>query len=108
VIAAFKEMAAYKIIHRDIKPSNILLHNNDIIKIADFGFCKAMETKDEMCKTLVGSPVYMAPELLKGENYTDKVDVWSLGVLLYEMVYRKCPYEENNIPSLIKTIETKD
>ena len=50
----------------------------------------------------------MAPELLKGETYNDKVDIWSLGVLLYEMFFKKCPYEENNIPSLIKTIEKED
>ena len=107
VVSAFREMAKYNVIHRDIKPSNILLHNG-VIKIADFGFCKVIANHNEMCKTLVGSPVYMAPELQRGENYTDKVDIWSLGVLLYEMLYRKCPYEENNIPSLIKTIETKE
>lgn len=51
--------------HRDIKPDNILIHNGSI-KIADFGFCKPLENQNDMVATMLGSPIYMAPEVIKG------------------------------------------
>ena len=53
---------------------------------------------------MVGSPIYMAPEVLKGEDYGYKADVWSCGVLLYELIFGKCPFEDKSIPRLINTI----
>lgn len=105
LIEGCKAISRHNILHRDIKPSNILLHN-DVIKIADFGFCKALIRRNEMTFTMVGSPIYMSPELLKGNEYSEKADVWSLGVMLYEMLFKKCPFEERSIPSLIKVIHT--
>lgn len=86
--------------HRDIKPENILIHNN-ILKVADFGFCKPLQDRDSMADTMLGSPIYMAPEVLKGQQYTMKADVWSLGVVLYRMLFGFCPFESNNIGKLI-------
>ena len=63
---AFKVLVKEKVLHRDLKPSNILIHSNGDIKIADFGFCKSLLNENDMTKTMVGSPVYMAPEILKG------------------------------------------
>jgi serine/threonine protein kinase len=104
LIDGFKLIAEHNILHRDIKPSNVLLHN-DVIKIADFGFCKSLLMSNQMSKTMVGSPIYMAPELLRGDQYSQKADVWSLGVMLYEMLFRKCPFEEETIPRLLNLIE---
>lgn len=64
-----------------------------------------METRSQMTKTVLGSPIYMAPEILRGEDYTMKADIWSLGVLYFEMLYGKCPYEGKNILNLINLIE---
>ena len=90
--------------HRDIKPDNILINNGNI-KIADFGFCKPLENPNELAQTMLGSPIYMAPEILKGEVYTMKADIWSLGVVLYEMIYGFCPFEEKTIARLISLID---
>jgi serine/threonine-protein kinase ULK/ATG1 len=82
LLKAFKILIKSNIMHRDIKPSNILL-NNGIIKLADFGFCKPLKDSKDLSQTMLGSPIYMAPEILKGEVYTMKADIWSLGVVLY-------------------------
>lgn len=58
-----------------------------------------------MSQTMLGSPIYMAPEILKGEVYTIKSDIWSLGVVLYEMLYGFCPFEEKTIARLISLID---
>ncbi|CAM5999461.1 unnamed protein product [Sphagnum balticum] len=55
-----------------------------------------------MTKTMLGSPIYMAPEILRGEIYSTKADIWSLGVVLYEMLYGFCPFESTTIPKLIE------
>jgi serine/threonine protein kinase len=103
LLNAFRMLVKNNIMHRDIKPSNILL-NNGIIKLADFGFCKPMKDGKDLAQTMLGSPIYMAPEILKGEIYTMKADIWSLGVVLYEMLYGFCPFEERSIARLINLI----
>ena len=107
----FSEMASalcllhkYNILHRDIKPENIMLHN-DKLKLGDFGFCKPLKQKYDFSQTMVGSPIYMAPELLKSENYDAKADVWSLGVSLFEMLFKTMPYKANSIQQLITMID---
>jgi serine/threonine protein kinase len=54
-----------------------------------------------MTSTMVGSPIYMAPEILKGQLYGNKADIWSLGVVLFEMLYGYCPFEDKSIARLI-------
>ena len=93
--------------HRDIKPDNILIHNGNL-KIADFGFCKPLENANELAQTMLGSPIYMAPEVIKGEIYTMKADIWSIGVVLYKMLFGKCPFESKSIAKLIKMLEDED
>lgn len=101
VCEAISEAHASKIIHRDIKPDNIFLHkagNQEVVKIVDFGIAKLMaETVgNEMCLTasgcLVGTPAYMAPERLKGEAYDGQSDVYSLGIILFEMLTGQLPF----------------
>ena len=55
--------------HRDLKPTNILL-NDGVVKLADFGFCRSLKSKDELAHTMLGSPIYMAPEILRGFDYS--------------------------------------
>lgn len=83
-------------IHRDIKPANILLCKG-IIKLADFGLSRIVERNDKKSHmTVAGSPLYMAPEVYSEEKYCAKCDVWSTGILLYQMIYGETPW---NAPS---------
>ncbi|EDK31682.2 Serine/Threonine kinase domain protein (macronuclear) [Tetrahymena thermophila SB210] len=103
LLEAFKVLRKFNIMHRDLKPTNILLHNNQI-KLADFGFCKSLTNPTDMAQTMLGSPLYMAPEILRGQDYCVKADIWSLGVVLYELLFGICPFEEKSIVRLISLL----
>jgi len=92
-----------KIVHRDLKPQNILINSVGIVKISDFGLSKQSE-QDELLKTLCGSPLYMAPEIMKNKTYNSKVDLWSCGVILFEMLFGKTPFTAKNHYELIQKI----
>lgn len=82
------------VMHRDIKPANILFHNGEIC-LADFGFAKLVDeaTKDfKSNNTILGTPIYMPPQILKEEKYSSKCDVWSMGVVFYEMLHGNIPF----------------
>ena len=80
------------ILHRDIKPQNILVSKNNILKITDFGLSRHINN-NELMATLCGSPLYMAPEIIKNKQYTVKSDIWSFGIIIYEMLYGFIPQD---------------
>lgn len=86
------------IVHRDIKPENILLESIDNdnlnVKITDFGFAKCFDADDnfEGLEEVLGSPLYMAPEIVKKIKYDTKVDIWSFGIMAYILLCGKTPF----------------
>ncbi|CEP03702.1 hypothetical protein PBRA_003309 [Plasmodiophora brassicae] len=94
-------------LHRDLKPQNLLLSDNaTVLKIADFGFARYMPS-ESLQATVCGTPLYMAPEVLRNEKYDIKADLWSTGALLYEMVVGVTPYTGQNQVDLLRNIENK-
>jgi len=89
----------YGIIHRDLKSANILLSAPDLFKIADLGISTVLE-KRQLAHTQIGTPMYLAPEIWKNRPYDSKCDIWSLGVLLYEMATFDYPYVARNAKDL--------
>ena len=83
----------HKIIHRDLKPENLLLSNKGNIKISDFGWAGVKDQIDSMKSTFCGTYDYMAPEIMLNKPYDEKVDVWALGVLLFELTQGYPPFK---------------
>ncbi|KAK8725595.1 hypothetical protein OTU49_010637 [Cherax quadricarinatus] len=104
--SALKYMREKKVSHFDLKPSNILLksRSHPILKIADFGLAQHMP-EDDTNSTIKGSPLYMAPEIILKRQYDAKVDLWSVGVILYECLFGKAPYSSKTMDELIEKIK---
>ncbi len=80
------------VIHRDMKPQNILLGADGCVKLCDFGFARAMSSRTKVLTSIKGTPLYMAPELVKEQPYNHTVDLWSLGIILYELATGRPPF----------------
>ena len=91
------------IIHRDIKPENVLLNDGIVAKLTDFGWSNYIEEEKER-KTVCGTPIYLAPEIIKEKGHDEKVDIWCIGVLLFELMTGSVPFQGKDIESLKSNI----
>ncbi len=101
ILMALEHAHQNGIIHRDIKPQNIMLLKNGKIKVADFGIARFSQSETQtMTDKALGSVHYIAPEQAKGEYTSDKVDIYSLGVMMYEMLTGRLPFEADSAVSV--------
>jgi len=94
---ALKHVHDRKILHRDLKSQNIFLNKNGIVKLGDFGIARVLNNTKENAKTVVGTPYYLSPEIVENRPYSFKSDIWSLGVLLYELCTLKPPFDASSL-----------
>ena len=100
ICLALNHIHKKKIIHRDIKSGNIFLTKGGLVKLGDFGISKGFKNTWEKAKSKVGTPYYLSPEIINSKPYDSKSDIWALGVLLYEMMTFKMPFNANSLPAL--------
>lgn len=108
ICLAMKHVHDRKILHRDLKSQNIFLTKSGRVKLGDFGIAKILSATMENAKTMVGTPYYLSPEIIENLPYSFKSDVWSMGVLLYELCCLKPPFEAGSIHYLaLKIVKGK-
>ncbi|TYI54282.1 hypothetical protein E1A91_D11G063700v1 [Gossypium mustelinum] len=106
--AGLEVLQSHHIIHRDLKPENILLLGSKddlVLKIADFGLSRSLDPGN-YAQTVCGSPLYMAPEVLQFQSYDEKVDMWSLGAILFELLNGHPPFHGRTSVQLLQNIKS--
>ncbi|CAD8136424.1 unnamed protein product [Paramecium pentaurelia] len=96
ILQGLRDIHAACIIHRDLKVANILIHNHSIYKIADLGFCKILENENEQSRLQLGSLYTMAPEILNSNSYGLSSDMFSVGVIFYQILYGRFPFSQKD------------
>lgn len=102
LLLGVEELHNHDMIHRDIKPENTFIDTDHNLKIGDFGLLRQLESSSKKTHSVTGTPFFMAPEIFRGEHYNNKVDIWALGVMLYQICALKLPF---SFPKTLKRSE---
>lgn len=96
------------IIHRDVKPANVMVHEDSVAKVCDFGIAKITSSQMTQTGVMMGTPSYMSPELIRGEGLTGASDQFALGVMAYEILTGKKPFTADYLPTLLFKISSEE
>jgi len=108
LLLALKYVHAQKVLHRDIKPQNVFLTRTGLAKWGDFGVAKCLQHTTSMARTQTGTPYYLSPEIFNDEAYSSASDMWSLGVVLYELATLKLPFHATSLGKLARLVLGRD
>ncbi len=108
VCAALQFAHDHNVVHRDIKPANIMLAADDLVKITDFGTAKILQYGGAQQTSAMGTPGYMSPEQIKGKAVDGRTDIFSLGVMLYELTTGQRPFRGQDVASILYRILNED
>mmetsp|Transcript_27825 Transcript_27825/g.46289 ORF Transcript_27825/g.46289 Transcript_27825/m.46289 type:complete len:339 (-) Transcript_27825:254-1270(-) len=101
---ALEHVHSHRYLHRDLKSANVFLTKSADVKLGDFGISRALTTNTNMAKTLVGTPYFMAPEIVLGETYAHPADVWALGVIAFQLLTLQMPFKAPHLTGLLTKI----
>jgi serine/threonine-protein kinase len=104
VCSALDHAHQHSVVHRDIKPANIMILHNGLVKVTDFGIAKMMSMGMTQAGQVLGTPNYMSPEQVKGRQVDGRSDIFSLGIILYDLVTGEMPFGGQNITTVIYKI----
>ena len=105
--SALHQAQSYGLVHRDLKPANIMLQSDGNVKVTDFGTALSVRGETTQMLGLMGSPYYMSPEQMRSARDVDhRTDIWSLGVILFELLAGRPPFQGDSLPELLTSIMT--
>lgn len=104
VALALLHIHSRRVLHRDLKPLNIFLTKQGVVKLGDFGIARLMDSSIAEAQTTIGTPFYLSPEMCNSEGYGLKSDLWSLGVVTYELTVLKVPFAGTSLPAVAMQI----
>ena len=111
LVLAMKHVHDRKILHRDLKSQNVFLLNGEggkpVVKLGDFGVSRVLDRTTDLAKTMCGTPIYMPPEIVNRGSYNSKCDVWCMGVILYELMALRLPFDGRSEQDLYNNIRNR-
>src|SRR5579859_1885536 len=108
VCSALQYAHDHKVVHRDIKPANVMVSADDLVKITDFGTAKILQYGASQQTGTAGTPAYMSPEQVKGKVVDGRTDIFSLGVMLYEITTGQKPFQGQDIATILYRILSEE
>lgn len=104
LVLALNYIHSRKVLHRDLKPLNVFLTIQGIVKLGDFGIARILDSSTAGAQTTIGTPHYLSPEIVNNEAYGLRSDLWSLGVVTYELAALRVPFGGNSLPAVAMKI----